>query len=139
MIPGWLSKVLYVNAGLDAIIFMIPGKVAVIDLFKARLLEKLKRNESLDDTSNHLVDVGLNIGGFGFLMHAMVRFSAGHYGTELPCRMAIFSYLLELVQALVMVKKGHMAVADSVPAVGITSFMAFLTFFYGARTRASAA
>mmetsp|Transcript_6421 Transcript_6421/g.6998 ORF Transcript_6421/g.6998 Transcript_6421/m.6998 type:complete len:109 (-) Transcript_6421:43-369(-) len=78
MIPGWLSKVLYVNAGLDAIIFMIPGKVAVIDLFKARLIEKFKRGESLDDMSNHLVDVSLNVGGFGFLMHAMVRFSAGH-------------------------------------------------------------
>mmetsp|Transcript_53867 Transcript_53867/g.108150 ORF Transcript_53867/g.108150 Transcript_53867/m.108150 type:complete len:137 (-) Transcript_53867:157-567(-) len=135
MLPKWVSILLECNAALDFLIFLAPEKIAVRDLLGRRLPEKPEGYERLDQGSKDLVDVALKLGAYAFLTHGMVRLSAGLSGTLVVCRMAVASYIIELIQALVMVKKGHMAVKDFIPVAVITIGMCALTAFFGRKEK----
>jgi len=116
-----LSNFLVANAVLDLAIFIAPHKIAVRDL--------IKRKEIPD--WQEIVPGFFRLGGNFFLLHGAVRCAAGLWPTWELMALVVFSYALEIINALAFIMKTYMGKKDFIPVLVICGGMGGTCFYYG--------
>eukprot|EP00747_Dinoflagellata_sp_TGD_P196573 gnl/TRDRNA2_/TRDRNA2_66855_c0_seq1.p1 gnl/TRDRNA2_/TRDRNA2_66855_c0~~gnl/TRDRNA2_/TRDRNA2_66855_c0_seq1.p1 ORF type:complete len:141 (-),score=14.04 gnl/TRDRNA2_/TRDRNA2_66855_c0_seq1:30-452(-) len=128
-IPSWLSILLFINAGIDLLIYLSGGQIAIIDYYK--IIEDKERVGRQPGKATQYMCETYAVHCMFFLLHGSIRLLAAVNPTAPVCMLCIFSYIFEMIHATRNIFKEYMYFKDAIGAYVICGGMSASLAWYG--------